>query len=154
MFFEHKAMYAFKGDVASLEPIPLGKGDIKREGSDVTVIATGKMVHEALAAAEEFQKEGLSVEVLDPRTLYPLDKELIERSIAKTHKAGIVTEENRRGGYGGELSAIIAEEMFDYLDGPVVRIGALDSPVPFAPVLEQLYIPNSKDIVKAVREMA
>ena len=154
MFFEHKAMYAFKGDVASLEPIPLGKGDIKREGSDVTVIATGKMVHEALAAAEELQKEGLSVEVLDPRTLYPLDKELIERSIAKTHKAVIVTEENRRGGYGGELSAIIAEEMFDYLDGPVVRIGALDSPVPFAPVLEQLYIPNSKDIVKAVREMA
>ena len=118
------------------------------------MIATGKMVHEALAAAEELQKEGLSVEVLDPRTLYPLDKELIERSIAKTHKAVIVTEENRRGGYGGELSAIIAEEMFDYLDSPVVRIGALDSPVPFAPVLEQLYIPNSKDIVKAVRKMA
>ena len=109
---------------------------------------------DSAAAAEELQKEGLSVEVLDPRTLYPLDKELIERSIAKTHKAVIVTEENRRGGYGGELSAIIAEEMFDYLDGPVVRIGALDSPVPFAPVLEQLYIPNSKDIVKAVREMA
>ena len=153
MFFEHKAVYALKGDVESFEPIPLGKGDIKREGSDVTVIATGKMVYEALAAAEKLDKDGISVEVLDPRTLYPLDKELIAQSVAKTHRVLIVTEENRRGGYGGEISALIAEEMFDSLDGPVVRIGALDSPVPFAPVLEQLYIPNADDITKAVREM-
>ena len=153
MFFEHKAVYALKGDVESFEPIPLGKGDIKREGSDVTVIATGKMVYEALAAAEKLDKDDISVEVLDPRTLYPLDKELIAQSVAKTHRVLIVTEENRRGGYGGEISALIAEEMFDSLDGPVVRIGALDSPVPFAPVLEQLYIPNADDITKAVREM-
>ena len=135
----------------SFEPIPLGKGDIKRSGEDVTIIATGKMVHEALAAAKILEEDGVSAEVLDPRTLYPLDKELIAQSLGKTHKAVIVTEENRRGGYGGEISAIIAEEMFDLLDCPIVRIGALDTPVPFAPVLEQAYLPNAQDIVKAVR---
>lgn len=151
MFVEHKAMYTMKGDVNSFEPIPLGKGDIKRSGEDVTIIATGKMVHEALAAAKILEEDGISAEVLDPRTLYPLDKELIAQSLGKTHKAVIVTEENRRGGYGGEISAIIAEEMFDLLDCPIVRIGALDTPVPFAPVLEQAYLPNAQDIVKAVR---
>ena len=137
MFVEHKAMYTMKGDVDSFEPIPLGKGDIKRSGEDVTIIATGKMVHEALAAAKILEEDDISAEVLDPRTLYPLDKKLIAQSLGKTHKAVIVTEENRRGGYGGEISAIIAEEMFDLLDCPIVRIGALDTPVPFAPVLEQ-----------------
>ena len=151
MFVEHKAMYTMKGDVDSFEPIPLGKGDIKRSGEDVTIIATGKMVHEALAAAKILEEDGISAEVLDPRTLYPLDKKLIAQSLGKTHKAVIVTEENRRGGYGGEISAIIAEEMFDLLDCPIVRIGALDTPVPFAPVLEQAYLPNAQDIVKAVR---
>ena len=151
MFVEHKAMYTMKGDVDSFEPIPLGKGDIKRSGEDVTIIATGKMVHEALAAAKILEEDGISAEVLDPRTLYPLDKELIAQSLGKTHKAVIVTEENRRGSYGGEISAIIAEEMFDLLDCPIVRIGALDTPVPFAPVLEQAYLPNAQDIVKAVR---
>lgn len=151
MFVEHKAMYTMKGDVDSFEPIPLGKGDIKRSGEDVTIIATGKMVHEALAAAKILEEDGISAEVLDPRTLYPLDKELIAQSLGKTHKSVIVTEENRRGGYGGEISAIIAEEMFDLLDCPIVRIGALDTPVPFAPVLEQAYLPNAQDIVKAVR---
>lgn len=151
MFVEHKAMYTMKGDVDSFEPIPLGKGDIKRSGEDVTIIATGKMVHEALAAAKILEEDGISAEVLDPRTLYPLDKELIAQSLGKTHKAVIVTEENRRGGYGGEISAIIAEEMFELLDCPIVRIGALDTPVPFAPVLEQAYLPNAQDIVKAVR---
>lgn len=151
MFVEHKAMYTMKGDVDSFEPIPLGKGDIKRSGEDVTIIATGKMVHEALAAAKILEEDGISAEVLDPRTLYPLDKKLIAQSLGKTHKAVIVTEENRRGGYGGEISAIIAEEMFDLLDCPIVHIGALDTPVPFAPVLEQAYLPNAQDIVKAVR---
>ena len=151
MFVEHKAMYTMKGDVDSFEPIPLGKGDIKRSGENVTIIATGKMVHEALAAAKILEEDGISAEVLDPRTLYPLDKKLIAQSLGKTHKAVIVTEENRRGGYGGEISAIIAEEMFDLLDCPIVRIGALDTPVPFAPVLEQAYLPNAQDIVKAVR---
>ena len=154
MYVEHKAMYTLKGEVNSFDPIPLGKGDIKHAGDDVTVIATGKMVHEALAAAKALGDEGISVEVLDPRSLYPLDKDLIAQSLSKTHKAVIVTEENRRGGYGGEISAIIAEEMFDYLDAPVSRLGALDTPVPFAPVLEQAYLPNAQDIIKAVREQA
>ena len=151
MFLEHKAIYTMKGDVDSLTPIPLGKGDIKRAGEDVTIIATGKMVHEALAAAKMLEADGISAEVLDPRTLYPLDKALIAQSLSKTHSAGIVTEENRRGGYGGEISAMIAEEMFDLLDCPIVRIGALDTPVPFAPVLEQVYLPNAQDIANAIR---
>lgn len=154
MYVEHKAMYTLKGEVTSFEPIPLGKGDIKHAGDDVTVIATGKMVHEALSAAKTMGGDGVSIEVLDPRSLYPLDKELIAQSLSKTHKVVIVTEENRRGGYGGEISAIIAEEMFDYLDAPVVRLGALDSPVPFAPVLEQAYLPNAQDIINAVRKLA
>ena len=141
MFLEHKAIYTMKGDVDSLTPIPLGKGDIKRAGEDVTIIATGKMVHEALAAAKMLESDGISAEVLDPRTL----------SLSKTHRAVIVTEENRRGGYGGEISAMIAEEMFDLLDCPIVRIGALDTPVPFAPVLEQVYLPNAQDIANAIR---
>ena len=151
MFLEHKAIYTMKGDVDSLTPIPLGKGDIKRAGEDVTIIATGKMVHEALAAAKMLESDGISAEVLDPRTLYPLDKALIAQSLSKTHRAVIVTEENRRGGYGGEISAMIAEEMFDLLDCPIVRIGALDTPVPFAPVLEQVYLPNAQNIANAIR---
>lgn len=151
MFLEHKAIYTMKGDVDSLTPIPLGKGDIKRAGEDVTIIATGKMVHEALAAAKMLEADGISAEVLDPRTLYPLDKALIAQSLSKTHRAVIVTEENRRGGYGGDISAMIAEEMFDLLDCPIVRIGALDTPVPFAPVLEQVYLPNAQDIANAIR---
>ena len=125
MFLEHKAIYTMKGDVDSLTPIPLGKGDIKRAGEDVTIIATGKMVHEALAAAKMLESDGISAEVLDPRTLYPLDKALIAQSLSKTHRAVI--------------------------DCPIVRIGALDTPVPFAPVLEQVYLPNAQDIANAIR---
>jgi pyruvate dehydrogenase E1 component beta subunit len=151
IFVEHKALYAMKGEVADLSPIPLGKGDIKREGTDVTVIATGKMVHEALSAAKTLSGEGVELEVLDPRSLYPLDVDLIAKSLEKTHKAVIITEETKRGGYGGEISAIIAEDYFDLLDAPVIRIGALNSPVPFTPVLEQYYMPNAADIVAAVK---
>ncbi|WP_419727221.1 alpha-ketoacid dehydrogenase subunit beta [Terrisporobacter petrolearius] len=150
MFIEHKAMYAMKGDVENFEPIPLGKGDIKRSGDDITIIATGKMVHEALIAAKELSKEGIECEVLDPRTLYPLDKKLIEESINKTNKVVIVTEEVKRGSYAGEISAIIAEEFFDYLDAPVVRIGSLNTPIPFATGLEQYVLPNSKDIIAGI----
>ena len=96
---------------------------------------------------------GIGVEVIDLRSLYPLDKELIGESIAKTHKAIVITEEVKRGGYGGEISAIIGEEFFDYLDAPVIRIGALDTPVPFAPNLEQYYIPNAQDILVAAKKM-
>ena len=152
MYVEHKALYALKGEVNDIKPIPLGVGDIKREGNDLTIIATGKMVHEALAAAETLAKEGYDVEVLDPRTLFPLDKDLIRQSVEKTHKVLIATEETKRGGYGGEISAIISEEMFDSLDAPIVRIGALDTPIPFSPMLESYVIPNATDIVHAVKE--
>jgi len=153
VMIENKVLYGSSGEVSSLEPIPLGKGDIKRAGKDMTIVAYGRMVTEALAAAEVLAKEGIECEVVDPRSLYPLDKALIGESIARTHKALVVTEEAKRGGYGGEISAIIAEEFFDSLDAPVVRVGALNAPIPFSPPLEQYVLPNSKDIVAAARKM-
>ncbi len=153
VMIENKVLYGSSGEVSSLEAIPLGKGDIKRAGKDMTIVAYGRMVTEALAAAEVLAKEGIECEVVDPRSLYPLDKALIGESIARTHKALVVTEEAKRGGYGGEISAIIAEEFFDSLDAPVVRIGALNAPIPFSPPLEQYVLPNSKDIVAAARKM-
>jgi pyruvate dehydrogenase E1 component beta subunit len=154
IFLENKVLYASTGDVDDVvEPIPLGVADVKRQGTDVTIVATGRMVQEALAAAEELSKDGIEAEVVDPRSLYPLDKKTIAESIAKTNKAVIITEENKRGGYGGEISAIIAEEMFDDLDAPVARIGALDAPIPFAANLEQFMLPNRVDVVNAVKKM-
>lgn len=153
MFIEHKAMYAMKGEITSFDPIPLGKGEIKREGSDVTVIATGKMVIEALAAAKILAEEGIEIEVLDPRSLFPLDKELIRQSVEKTHKVVLVSEENKRGAYTGEIASMIAEEHFYALDAPIIRVGALNSPIPFTPVLEQYYLPNAADIVAAVKKL-
>ena len=154
MFIEHKMLYGVSGDVEEgKKKIPLGVADVKREGKDVTVIATGRMVSEALAAAEELAKEGIEVEVVDPRTLYPLDKETIFNSISKTNKAVVVTEENKRGGYAGEISAMISEEIFDVLDAPVVRIGALNTPIPFSPKLEKYIIPDSGDIIKGIKKL-
>ena len=155
MFIEHKAMYAMKGDVDDVvAPIPLGKADIKREGSDVTIVTYGKMVHEALAAAKTLEKEGIEAEVLDIRSLYPLDEKAIFDSIEKTNKVVIVSEEVKRGNYGGEMAAIIAEKAFDSLDAPIVRIGALNCPIPFASNLENYVLPNSVDIVNGVRSIA
>lgn len=154
MFVEHKLLYSFTGEVEDdVKPIPLGVADIKRKGRDVTVIATGKMVHDALKASELLSKEGIEVEVIDLRSLYPVDKEAIFNSIQKTNKVVIITEENKRGGYGGEISAMISEEYFDYLDAPVIRVGALDTPIPFSPSLESYVIPNDMDIVNAVKKM-
>ena len=153
VYFENKLIMGMKSEVTSLEPIPLGKGKIVREGSDVTVITYSRQVFDALKAAEELAKEGIELEVIDLRSLYPLDKEIIAQSLSKTHHAIVLTEEVKRGGYGGEISAIIGEEMFDYLDTPVIRIGALNTPVPFAPNLEQYYMPNEKDVIAAVRKM-
>ncbi|MTI68575.1 MAG: alpha-ketoacid dehydrogenase subunit beta [Firmicutes bacterium] len=153
MFIEHKLLYSVKGEVENEKPIPLGVADIKKEGKDVTVIATGKMVHDALKASELLLKDGIDVEVIDPRSLYPLDKETIFKSLQKTNKVVVVTEENKRGGYGGEISAMISEDYFDYLDAPVVRIGALDTPIPFSPTLESYVIPNETDIVNAIKEL-
>lgn len=153
MYFEQKVLLGMKSEVTSLEPIPLGKGRIVREGGDLSIITYGRQVYDAMEAAEKLAADGVSVEVIDLRSLYPLDKELIGESIAKTHKAIVITEEVKRGGFGGEISAIIGEEFFDYLDAPVIRIGALDTPVPFAPNLEQYYIPNAQDILIAAKKM-
>ncbi|MGK0467133.1 alpha-ketoacid dehydrogenase subunit beta [Clostridium sp.] len=154
IFLEHKILYGIKGEIPDdIKPIPLGVARIHRKGTDVTVIATGKMVHEAISAAEKLSAEGVSVEVLDPRTLYPLDKKAIFESVGKTHKVLVVTEENKRGGYGGEISAMIGEECFDSLDAPVVRIGALNTPIPFAKCLENLVVPNFEDIVNGIKSL-
>ena len=153
MYFENKVLMGVKGEVNSFEPIPLGKGKVCREGEDVSIITYGKQVYDALEAAEKLAADGISAEVIDLRSLYPLDKALIGETVSKTHHAIVVTEEVRRGGYGGEISAIIGEEFFDYLDAPVARIGALDTPVPFAPVLEQYYMPNAEDIIRAAKKM-
>lgn len=153
IFFEGKMLYGVKSEVNSFDPIPLGKGKICREGGDVTIITYGKQVYDALKAADTLAADGIQAEVIDLRSLYPLDKALIEQSLSKTHKAIVLTEEVKRGGYGGEISAIIAEEMFDLLDAPVARIGALNTPVPFTPVLEQYYMPNDEDVVIAAKKM-
>lgn len=153
IMIEHKALYAVKGDVYNLAPIPFGKGDVKRKGNDITIIATGKMVYEALTAAEKLETAGISAEVIDPRSLYPLDKELIADSVSKTHHVIVTTEETKRGSYAGELSAYIHEELFDRLDSPVIRVCALNTPIPFAPNLEKEFLPNAADIFRAAKEL-
>lgn len=153
IFVEHKFIYDLEGEVPEdIYTVPLGKADVKRQGSDVTIIATMAMVHRALEAAEELSKEGISVEVVDPRTLQPLDGETIIESIKKTHKVVIVHEAVKFAGPGAEIAAMIAEEAFDYLDAPIKRVAAPFTPVPFSPVLEQEYIPSKEKIIAAVRE--
>ncbi|WP_446896981.1 alpha-ketoacid dehydrogenase subunit beta [Clostridium sp. LBM24168] len=153
VFIEHKILYAKKGEIdENPKPIPFGSADIKRNGNDVTIIATGRMVHEALEAADRLSKEGIEAEVIDPRSLYPFDRETVFDSIKKTNRAVVVTEETKRGGFGGEISAVISEEIFDYLDAPVVRVGSFDVPIPFAPKLESYVIPNAEKIVNAVKK--
>lgn len=155
LFFEHKKSYrrirgeAPDGDVT----IPIGKADIKRAGSDVTVVTYGVGVHLALAAADLVAAEGISVEVLDLRTLAPLDREAIAESIAKTSKMLIVHEDNKTGGIGAEIAAMIAEEHFEQLDGPILRVAAADTHIPYAPSLEEAVIPNVEDVVTALRRL-
>jgi pyruvate dehydrogenase E1 component beta subunit len=152
LFFEHRTLYPLKGEVPDeLEPIELGKARIHREGEDVTVVATGRLVHEALAAAEEAEQEGISVEVLDPRTLLPLDEEAIVASVKKTNRCVTAHEAIVRMGFGAEVAAIVQEQAFDYLDAPVERVGARFTPLPFAPVMEEFVVPHAADVLAAVR---
>jgi pyruvate dehydrogenase E1 component beta subunit len=154
IFLEHKALYAVEGEVPDLiEPIPFGKAKIKREGTDVTIITYGKQVYDSLAAAEALSAEGINVEVLDLRSLYPLDKDAIFESVKKTNKVVLVSEEAKRGAFTGEVAATIAEELFYELDAPIIRVGALNTPVPFSPCLEDYMLPNHKDIVQAVKKL-
>jgi pyruvate dehydrogenase E1 component beta subunit len=152
VFFEHRTLYPIKGEVPEeLEPIPLGRARVHREGEDVTVVATGRLVHEALSAAEEAEKEGISVEVVDPRTLLPLDEETIVGSVRKTTRCVTAHEAVTRGGFGAELVAVIQHGAFDYLDSPIERVGAKFAPLAFAPAMEQWSVPHANDVLEAIR---
>jgi acetoin:2,6-dichlorophenolindophenol oxidoreductase subunit beta len=154
VFLEHKLLYALEGEVPDgAYTIPFGQADIKREGKDVTVVATAQMVHTALSAAEKLATDGISVEVVDPRTLCPLDEEGIIGSVKKTHRLVIVHEEVKFAGSGAEISAMVAEKAFDYLDAPILRVAAPFCPVPFSAPLEQAFIPSEKQIIEAVRKV-
>ncbi len=152
VFLEHKLLYGVDGEVPEESyAIEFGKADIKREGTDVTVVATSKMVHSALEAAEILAKDGISLEVVDPRTVQPLDTDTILASVKKTHALVIAHEAVGFAGPGAEIAAQVAEKAFDYLDAPITRVAAPFCPVPFSPPLEQAFIPGAQDIVKAVR---
>jgi len=166
LMFEHKLLYGSKGaraesgavDASSEIPeqdyiVPIGKGIVRREGKDVTVIGTLMMMHRALQAAEQLAGEGISVEVIDPRSLVPFDWELVEASVRKTGRAVVVEEGPRRGGVGAEIAAELAERVSDYLTAPVKRIASPDIPVPFAPVMENFYRPDAARVAEAVRNI-
>ncbi|MBW2710431.1 MAG: alpha-ketoacid dehydrogenase subunit beta [Deltaproteobacteria bacterium] len=154
VFLEHKMLYAMEGEVPEGDyTISFGQADIKREGQDVTVVATANMVHTALGAAEKLDAEGISLEVVDPRTLYPLDEETIIESVKKTHRIVIIHEEVKFAGSGAEIAAIVAEKAFDYLDAPILRVAAPFCPVPFSQPLEQAYIPSEQQLIDAVKKV-
>jgi len=153
-FIEHKMCYGLSGEVPE-EPyaIPFGKADVKRRGTDVTIVATLFMVQKALNAADKLAEERINAEVIDPRTLTPLDEEVILDSVKKTHRLVIVHEEVKRAGSGAEIAAIVAEQAFDYLDAPIKRVAAPFTPVPFSPALEKEFIPDEDKIIAAVKEV-
>ena len=163
LIFEHKLLYGSKGarsEKGALSPVgevpdeeylvPIGEGVIRRKGKDVTIVATLLMLYRALGAAETLSRQGIEVEVIDPRTLVPLDKELILGSVRKTGRLVIVEEDNLTNGWGAEIAAVVADEAFVWLDAPLKRVAAPDVPPPFAPVLEREYVPSEQKIVDAV----
>jgi len=153
LFVEHKLLYPVKGVIPEDDYIlPFGVADVKREGKDITIVATLFMVHKALAAAEQLQEEGISVEVVDPRTLTPLDKQTIVKSVRKTGRLVIVSEDVKTAGVSSEIAAVVAEEALDYLDAPIKRVAEPDTPIPFSPTLEKTVVPDEKRIAKAVKE--
>ncbi|MBO0487362.1 alpha-ketoacid dehydrogenase subunit beta [Vagococcus fluvialis] len=155
MFYEHKLCYRTSSDVPEGKyVIPLGVADIKHAGDDITIVATGIMVHKALEAAKQLSELNISVEVVDPRTLVPLDKQTIIDSVIKTGKAVVVTESVKRSGFSAELASVIVEnESFDFLDAPVIRLAGKEVPIPYQPELEKLAVPQVEDIVEACVEL-
>lgn len=154
LFFEHKALYFTQGEVPENEyTIPLGEADIKREGTDITMIATMNMVHLSLKAAEKLQEQGINTEVIDPRTLVPLDKDTILDSVKKTGKVVIVDEGVKTCGVAAELMAIIMEEAFDSLKAPVTRVTTYDIPIPFSKPLEEFVIPSEARVIEAAQAL-
>jgi pyruvate dehydrogenase E1 component beta subunit len=153
LFFEHRILYGLKEDVPEeIEPIPLGKARVHREGEDVTVVATGRLVHEALKAAAEAEQEGVSVEVIDPRTLQPLDEETIVASVKKTNRCIVAHEAVTKMGFGAEVTAVVQHRAFDWLDAPIERVGSRFAPIPFSPVMEQFVVPHDSDVLDAIRK--
>src|SRR5437588_5029179 len=153
LFFEHRTLYGIKEDVPDeLEPIPLGQARVHREGEDVTVIATGRLVHEALGAAADAEEEGISVEVVDPRTLLPLDEQALVDSVKKTNRCVVAHEAITRMGFGAEVAAVIQHQAFDWLDAPVERVGSKFTPLPFAPVMEEYVVPHATDVLEAIQK--
>lgn len=154
IFFEDKTLYNMTGDVPEgYYTIPLGKADIKRAGSDVTVVAIGKQVHTALTAANQLAAKGIEMEVIDPRSLSPLDEDTILGSVAKTSRLIILDEANPRCSIATDIAALVADKGFDTLDAPIKRITAPHTPVPFSPPLEDLYLPTPEKVVEAVSEL-
>ncbi|MPY89226.1 MAG: alpha-ketoacid dehydrogenase subunit beta [Luteitalea sp.] len=155
LFFEHKYLYRRVKDEVPDEDyiVPLGQAAVRREGRDASIITFGAMVQRALDAATELARGGIEVEVLDLRTLAPLDREALLTSVAKTGRVLVVHEAPRTGGIGGELAAIVAEDGFEFLDAPVKRLASLDTPVPYSPPLEQAFMPGAAKIAAAVREL-
>ena len=152
LFFEHRTLYGIREEVPEeLEPIPLGVARVHREGEDVTVVATGRLVHEALTAAAEAEREGISVEVVDPRTLQPLDERTLVASVQKTNRCVVAHEAVMRMGFGAEVVAVLQEQAFDWLDAPIERVGAKFCPLPFAPVMEEFVVPHADDVLAAIR---
>ena len=156
LFFEHKYLYRrIKEELPSNEfLVPIGQADIKRKGGDISVITYGAMVHKALEAAGVLAGDGVELEVVDLRTLVPLDKATVLESVKKTGKVILLHEDTRTGGFAGELAAVIAEEVFEYLDGPVMRITAPDTPIPYSPPLEEFFLPKTSDVVSVARHLA
>jgi pyruvate/2-oxoglutarate/acetoin dehydrogenase E1 component len=152
VFFEHRLLYPVKGEVpAELEPIPIGKARVIREGTDVSVIAMGPLVHRSLEAAVLAEADGISVEVIDPRTLQPLDEAALVASVKKTNRAVVAHEAVTRMGFGAEVAAVLQYQAFDWLDAPIERVGAKFAPLAFAPVMEQYVIPQVADVLDAIR---
>lgn len=158
IFFEHKKLYRLPRLREELPEadytVEIGKARTAREGRDLSIITFGAMVLTALDAAEELEREGLDVEVIDLRTLAPMDKQAILASVKKTSKVLVLHEASRTGGIGGEIAATIAEEAFEWLDAPVVRVASIDTPVPYSPPLEEYYLPQTKDVLDAARKLA
>lgn len=156
IFIEHKLLYATKGEVPDEGQeylVPIGKADIKRKGSDVTIVTWSLMVRKALSAAEMLAEDGIAAEVVDVRTLRPLDTETIVESVKRTGRCIVVHEACKTGGFGAEVVARVVEEAFDYLDAPVLRVAAADTPIPYSKTLEDWVIPSEADIVSAVRRV-
>jgi 2-oxoisovalerate dehydrogenase E1 component beta subunit len=156
LFFEHKFLYRrIKEELPEGEyTVPIGKAAVKREGRDLTIVSYAAMLHTSLEAAETLAKEGIECEVVDLRTILPLDKETILASVAKTNKLLVVHEDTRTGGVGGEIAAVVCESAFNDLDGPIIRVTSLDTPVPYSPPLEEHFLPNAEKVVAAARELA